>query len=270
MCCLLVPMARSSDSAMLLTDSGTSVAGSPVCWEPPVPVPTDAKLQVITSTHPVFLAFLALQVRDARGNRALVIRMIASAVMHIFDDNHSMIEPYVLAEPLTGLEVLDVEGIDDMTVINTNVRDGIPLTASDLHAMCNIDEDELASYFGILFLAGVERRTGWNRETFTVQRAPAVQALTVGPLRLFNVDSGFLADSVLDSVHASFNSIQSARNYLIWNTASRVTRLALGTKVALARMFMLIEDLAVTERYCKEGKRLRAELAAPDRSSSAE
>ncbi|QYK37508.1 MAG: hypothetical protein QKU97_gp1 [Yunnan mymona-like virus 1] len=222
-------------------DDNTAVTNVKLLTIPPQIEPPSLGLQLVTGGHETLL-FLALQIERTR-DKSVALRAIASAVGILFSTSRDMTGG--TAKPVT-LDKLDEEGTDvsarDLTEeVGANFAGGEKITAAELLPFLG-DLDELASYYGVLFMAGIKRATPKNLDAFNKNRRQNVKSTVNQELVLFTESNPLLAKEVLDTVYAAFNVYLPNRMFLVRETAKLAVQVQVGAALSFSNMFVLLED----------------------------
>jgi len=196
-------------------------------------------LQTVTGDV-VSLAYLALQIVKCQ-DKQLVIRCLASAVAILYKDDRNLTGSPRVPESLTGL-LPDYTDKTSAVVVQSNLEDAVDITEGELAQLLDIDTDELAAYFGVLFLAGVKKVTKDNRTAFNEKRAEMVRTQILGEPVIFLSGSQYLTDQVLHKVYATFMSMASPRCHLVKKTSEFMGDIHIGPQTAFTAMFLLLVD----------------------------
>lgn len=230
-----------TDQIALWSDETADITGVRLRTTVPAITPVDLKLDYVTGGHET-LIFLALQIERTR-DKEIAIRALSSAVGIIFKQDRDLLGGTGKRLTLTNLDDPQhpVDTRADAEIVGGNFPGGEPLTAGDLKPYLG-DIDELGSYYGVLFHAGIKRRTEKNRPAFNKNRISNVRSTVNGDLTIFVENSVLLSDAVLDTVYAAFNSFLANRMYLMSQTVRLVAGTYVGPALSFQNMFILLED----------------------------
>lgn len=245
-------MATSSGTQIdLWNETGAEVTGAALRKRFPEITAVPHVVQVVL-TGPAGLAYLAWQIRKTT-DKMLIVRCLASAVASIFQDKRNLTGSPTTPVDLTGI---DPTGKEDQDTVETNLSGAEEVTYGELLELAAADPDEVAFYFGMLFLAAVKKVTPANRTAFNELRQETVKrALTVDPV-VFVPDSEYLEDRILNKVYAACTVHMSIRANLFAETAKMMGKLTLGSQTTFAMFFMLLADSGLGSlRIIRDGVR---------------
>jgi len=230
-----------TDQLAIWADDTTSVTNIRIKTEIPEIRPVELKFQLAKGGHETLL-FLALQIERTR-DKSVALRALASALAILFKQDKDYTGGGGRLVTLDGLDegrTLDTS-VDDSTPVGRNFEDGAPLTVGDLRPYLG-DIDEIGAYFGVLFMAGVKRRTDLNRDAFNENRKSSVRSLVNQDLAIFVPNSVLLSDAVLDTVYAAFNSFLPNRMYMVQQAVLLSAQPTVGAALAFTTLFLMLED----------------------------
>lgn len=187
------------------------------------------------------LAYLALQLVRTTDKR-VIMRALASAVGVLFKESTNFTGAKNKSVVLTGLEILQQDGIAPDTPIATNFEDEETVTVGEVLDLMSADPDELGAYFGILFLAGNKRVDNDNRSAFNEKRKQSATASIIGDPVIFVPDSEMLADDILSNIYAAFLSQSPVRANLTSLVVARLERPWTGAALSFVNMFLLLVE----------------------------
>lgn len=222
-------------------DDTASVTGVKIKTTIPEIKPVDLKFDYVTGSHET-LVFLALQIERTQ-RKDIAIRAISSAVGILFKQKRDLLGGSGKQLTLSLLDdpAIPVESRSMEEVVGGEFTAGEKITAGEIATYMG-DIDEIGSYFGVLFLAGIKRRTAKNREAFNAKRVPNIRATVNGELTIFVENSPLLSDEVLDTVYTAFNSFLANRMYLVRETVKFMAGTYVGPALSFQNMFVLLED----------------------------
>lgn len=263
-----------SDTVAFWNDENVSLTGVHLKTTVPDITPVDLKLPYFGGGHET-LVYLALQI-ERTSNKEVAIQAIASAVGILFKQSRDLTGGTGKRQSLSGLDIPgeDIADKPPATVVGSEWRTGATITAGDIAAYLG-DIDELGAYYGVLFLAGVKKRTAKNRDAFNKNRVGNVRSTVNQDLAIFVENSVLLSDDLLDTVYAAFNSFLANRMYLVRETVRLTASVYVGPALSFQNMFLLLEDTGLGSlRVVKEAvlkypfiKRDFPELASELRSA---
>jgi len=173
----------------------------------------------------------------------VALRALASAVGILFrseqDYTGGTSKPVFLSS-LNDAET-DFTTLDDGEVVGGNFIGGEKITAGEIRVYLG-DVDEIGAWYGVMFMAGVKKRTNKNRDAFNKNRIPNVKSTVNEELLIFTPNSALLSDEVLDTVYASFNAYLPNRMYLVQQAVRLSAGTSVGPALAFTNMFVLLED----------------------------
>lgn len=209
-------------------------------------------LQVVKGKGIETLAYLALQVVKSE-DKQVIIRAVASACSYLMNDSSNYTGSPTAIVELTGLEPAGVDGADEAEVLKTNFEDAEDVTIGELLQLMEADNDEIGSYFGVLFLAGSKRVNQKNRSAFNEKRKESATASIIGNPKIFIADSDLLSDAVLLKVYAAFLSYSPIRANITAKLISQLDKAHMGPTLAFVNMFLLLTDSGMSAlRIIKE------------------
>lgn len=216
-----------------------------------IPKIKDIKWDVELYTGLRWLPTYCINQIEQTDDKKLVVRALLSAVMWVFQEDKNPVKKGVI-RPFSGFEPLtppapgeDKEMVDDSENLATNFSGGGTITAGQWRDLIDIDEDELASYLGILCFCIGKQPTQENMTAFNKNRARAATAAVIVEPKIFTEGSSFFTLEVLRKINGSFTAYSSVREHFIRYLAIKIGDLDEGRQSSFARMFMLVADYGV-------------------------
>nr|AWY11039.1 hypothetical protein [Sclerotinia sclerotiorum negative-stranded RNA virus 6] len=199
--------------------------------------------QVVNGGDLSTLAYLILQIVKS-SDKVVIIRAIASAVGWILNDSINYTGSDTAPEAITGLEHVfaDDKKNSPEVLVKTNFADEEPVSYGEIWTLLNADDDEMGSFIGLLFLAGVKQITAQNRTAFNEKRAKSVAStLTSAPL-IFVPNSIYLSDRTLKAVYATFTSCGAIRANMLSLLIAKMSPAHMGKARSMYSMILLLVD----------------------------
>nr|QYF49856.1 MAG: hypothetical protein 2 [Guangxi sediment mymona-like virus 1] len=230
-----------ADKSAFWNDDTANITGVRLKTTVPQIEPTPLKMPYFTGGHET-LVFIALQIAKTHS-KEVALQGMASAVGILFKTTRDLTGGGGSLQSLSGLDEsgTKAEDRDETEVLGPEWETGETVTAGELVKYLG-DADEIGAYFGVLFLAGIKKRTDRNRDAFNKNRIPNVKSTVNKDLVIFTDASMFLSDAVLDTVQAAFNSFMANRMYLVRETVQLSAGTYVGPALAFQNMFVLLED----------------------------
>jgi len=193
------------------------------------------------------LAYAMLQIRKS-VDRAVIARALGSALSTIFKDGTNFLGGSTKAIQLTGYGALTEEKVDPATVATTNFSDAEAVTRAEWESAYQLDDSEMAAYFGILCLAICKTpQDGDAMAAFNKNRRNnATKAIVDGTAQIFVDSSEWITYPILHKVHATFNYYAPLRIHLISNVLRHRSTIYLGAAEIFMDMFTLLADHGLT------------------------